>query len=138
MELKKKLLEYSKKLKNNNFTFLDSVSKEKVFSFIEISNYSIINLKKSNDFKNVIPSKIFENVALYKPVLLGVEGESKKLIENYNVGIAYEPENSKSFLKAISEVQNLNKKLFKKNCDKMINDFDRNKIAEELIKFIKS
>ena len=133
---KQNLLKYSKTLDSNNFTFLDSVTKSEISWYIDISDYSLVNLKKSNDFKNVIPSKIFENIAMYKPILLGVEGESKELIEKYNVGIAFEPENTKSFINAIYEIENINKKVFTVNCDKMLNDFNRNEIAEKMINFL--
>jgi hypothetical protein len=95
-----------------------------------------VNLKKSDEFKNVIPSKIFENIAMYKPILLGVEGESKKLIEDYEVGVCFEPENQESFLNAIDDIQSINIESFTGNCNKMLADFDRNNIAENLIKFI--
>ena len=133
---KESLIEYSKTLNSKNFTFLNSVKKSKIPFYIEISDYSLVNLKKSNDFKNVIPSKIFENIAMYKPILLGVEGESKKLINNYGVGVCFIPENQASFLESINEIQKLNMESFKINCDKMVVDFDRNNIAENLINFI--
>ena len=55
--------------------------KSEIVKYIKISDAAIINLKRSNTFKNVIPSKIFENVALKVPILLGLEGESKDLIK---------------------------------------------------------
>ena len=133
---KENLKKYSRTLNSKNFTFLESVMKREIPLYIEISDYSLVNLKKSDDFKNVIPSKIFENIAMYKPILLGVEGESKKLIEEYRVGVCFEPENKESFLNALFNIQNLDRDSFKVNCNKMLMDFDRNKIAENLIKFI--
>lgn len=133
---KQNILEYSKTLDSNNFTFLDSVPKNEIPLYIDLSDYSLVNLKKSNEFKNVIPSKIFENIAMYKPILLGVEGESKKLIEKYKVGIAFEPENTESFINAISEIEQTNQKDFIANCDKMLLDFNRSQIAEKMINFL--
>jgi glycosyltransferase involved in cell wall biosynthesis len=133
---KKKLLAFSKSLKINNFTFLDSISKQDVIKYISISDYSLVNLKKSDEFLNVIPSKIFENIALYKPILLGVEGEAKQLIDYYNVGVSFEPENSDSFINAIDNIQKIDFHKFKKNCNKMVQDFDRDLIAEKMINFI--
>ena len=104
--------------------------------YIDISDYSLVNLKKSNEFKSVIPSKIFENIAMYKPIFLGVEGEAKELIEKYKVGIAFEPENTDSFINAISEIEQINHEDFIANCDTMLKDFNRNKIAEKMINFI--
>ena len=133
---KQNLLEYSKTLESNNFTFLESVSKNEMPLYIGISDFSLVNLKKSVEFENVIPSKIFENIAMYKPILLGVEGESKKLIENYKVGVAFEPENAQSFINAIHEIQKINRKDFILNCDEMLKDFNRVKIAEKMINFL--
>ena len=133
---KQNLIEYSKTLHLKNFTFLESVTKSEIPLYIEISDYSLVNLKKSDEFKNVIPSKIFENIAMYKPILLGVEGESKKLIDDYEVGVCFEPENIESFLNALCDIQKLDRESFKVNCNKMLADFDRNNIAENLIKFI--
>ena len=133
---KENLIKYSKTLHSKNFTFLESVTKSEIPLYIEMSDYSLVNLKKSDEFKNVIPSKIFENIAMYKPILLGVEGESKKLIDDYEVGVCFEPENKESFFNAIKDIQKLERELFKVNCNKMLADFDRNNIAENLIKFI--
>ncbi|MDB0069459.1 glycosyltransferase family 4 protein [Flavobacteriaceae bacterium] len=133
---KQNLINYSKKLHSKNFTFLESVTKSEIPLYLEISDYSLVNLKKSDEFKNVIPSKIFENIAMYNPILLGVEGESKKLIDDYHVGVCFEPENKESFLNAIYDIQKLDRESFKVNCNKMLADFDRNIIAENLIKFI--
>tara|TARA_Y100001954_G_scaffold169105_1_gene179696 strand:+ start:621 stop:1832 length:1212 start_codon:yes stop_codon:yes gene_type:complete len=133
---KEKLIEYSIKLELKNCTFIESVTKSEIPLYIDISDYCLVNLKKSNEFKNVIPSKIFENIAMNKPILLGVEGESKKLINDYEVGVCFEPENEESFFNAIKNIQKLDKKLFKLNCNKMLVDFDRNNIAKNLIKFI--
>lgn len=133
---KKKLIAFSKSLKVNNFTFLNSMPKQDVLNYISISDYSLVNLKKSDEFLNVIPSKIFENVALYKPILLGVEGEAKQLIEYYDVGFSFEPENSESFINAIDNIQKIDFHKFKKNCNKMVQDFDRDMMAEKMINFI--
>ena len=133
---KENLIKYSKTLNSKNFTFLESVTKSEIPLYIEMSDYSLVNLKKSDEFKNVIPSKIFENIAMYKPILLGVEGESKKLIDHYEVGVCFDPENKESFFNAIKDIQKLDRDSFKVNCNKMLADFDRNNIAENLIKFI--
>ena len=133
---KQNLIKYSKTLHSKNFTFLESVTKSEIPLYIDISDYSLVYLKKSDEFKNVIPSKIFENIAMYKPILLGVEGESEKLIDDYEVGVCFEPENKESFFNAIKDIQKLDRDSFKVNCNKMLTDFDRNNIAENLIKFI--
>ena len=43
----------SSSLEKKNFTFLDSVPKNKIIDFISLSDYALVNLKRSNEFKNV-------------------------------------------------------------------------------------
>jgi glycosyltransferase involved in cell wall biosynthesis len=79
----------------DNVYFLDSRPKKEVIPFISISDVAVIPLKKLDLFRGAIPSKIFENLALKKPILLGVEGEAKELlIESGNAGLAFIPEDA--------------------------------------------
>ena len=134
---KRELLDLKDKLKLSNVTFIDTLPKSKVHKYIHLSDYALVNLKKSDEFKNVIPSKIFENIAARKPILLGVDGESKKIIQDYNVGISYEPENEKEFLKALDQISLLSgSDQFELGCRKLLIDFDRSKIARQMGKFI--
>lgn len=70
------------------------VERKTVLSMIAACDVYWVPLKKLDLFKGAIPSKIFEPMALGKPVLLGVEGEARELfIDTGNAGVAYEPEN---------------------------------------------
>jgi hypothetical protein len=46
-----------------------------------IAAVSVVHLKRSRLFGTVIFSKIFESIAMEKPVLLGVQGEAAEVIE---------------------------------------------------------
>ena len=79
----------------DNVLFLDSRPKKEVIPFIHASDVAIIPLKRLDLFKGAIPSKIFENLALKKAILLGVEGEAKELlIDTGKAGLAFIPENA--------------------------------------------
>ena len=58
-----------------NVTMLPPVPKEEVSRYISITSAALVNLKKSPTFLTVLPSKIFENAAMQKPILLGVDGD---------------------------------------------------------------
>ena len=131
------------KQKNNlgltNVTLLDPVAKEQVSLYIQMSDYALVNLRKSEEFKNVIPSKIFENIAFKKPILLGVDGESREIIESFGVGVFYEPEDESLFLEALNKVESLNgSNVFNENCERLLEEFDREKIAKKMIEYINS
>lgn len=136
---KERIKNQVKRLKISNILFIDRMPKNEIYNYIKLSDLALVNLKKNDEFKKVIPSKIFENIALEKPILLGVEGEAKELIEKYNVGVAFEPENDEEFHSSIEKALELRSDInFKENCFNMINDFDRLKIAKEMISFIKN
>ncbi|HYW35127.1 MAG TPA: glycosyltransferase family 4 protein, partial [Balneolaceae bacterium] len=88
----------AKRLLLNNVRFLDPVPKKRVPAYLSVFDVALVPLKKSDTFKTVIPSKIFEAAAMRKPILLGVEGQAKKIIEKYKAGLCYEPENKEDFI----------------------------------------
>lgn len=91
---KQRLLEMKEKMGLLNVFFFDLVGKEEIPGLISSVDAAVIPLKKIDLFKGAIPSKIFENLAMKKPILLGVEGEAKDLfIDEGKCGIAFEPEN---------------------------------------------
>lgn len=75
--------------------FLELVSREVVPSYVDAVDVAVIPLKKMDLFLGAIPSKIFENLALGKPLLLSVDGEARKLfVDEGKAALYIEPENS--------------------------------------------
>ena len=115
------------------FAILNSIPKESVPSYINAIDLSLIHLKKCDTFKNVIPSKIFENAAMAKTILLGVEGESKTILEKYNLGLSFEPGNFSSFISALDKSE-----LFiSEKRDEFLREFSRNNQAIKMYKLLK-
>ncbi|MFI1772649.1 glycosyltransferase family 4 protein [Thalassobellus citreus] len=131
---KEELLQLKEVLKLHNVTMLPSVKKSEVASYISILDIALVNLKNTNTFKHVLPSKIFELGAMEKPILLGVEGEAKKLIESYNVGVSFIPENEVDFIKKLKEIQV--KSFDKENFKCLKKDFNRKNLAKKMLDFI--
>ncbi|MFK2819105.1 glycosyltransferase family 4 protein [Flavobacteriaceae sp. LMIT009] len=134
---KEELQQLKVDLNLSNVTMLGIVSKAEIKDYISILDVALVNLKKSKTFTSVIPSKIFENAAMHKPILLGVEGESKSLIEDYNIGLTYEPENEKEFVKKVEEIH-LYKDSFSGNFERIKKDFDRKILAQKMLAFVKN
>ena len=131
---KQNLIEKAKTLNLNNVTFLPFVSKAEIKNYISLADVALVNLKRSDTFKSVIPSKIFENACMLKPILLGVEGESKEIIDNYHAGITFTPENKISFHKALNALMNpISYAKFQNGCKKLTEDFNRLKLADDML-----
>ena len=58
----------------------------------------------------VIPSKIFESMALKKPIIAGLIGESLAIINESKSGISIKPENFQSLINGINYLENNPKK----------------------------
>jgi len=82
--------------------FQPNMQKSKIPSLIKTCDAYLVPLKKLELFKGAIPSKLFEPLALAKPILLGVDGEARELfIEEGKAGLYFEPENDTELIKQI-------------------------------------
>ena len=136
---KKSIQEMAKELKLTNVTFLPPVSKSEVADYLGLTDAVLVPLKKSDTFKTVIPSKIFEAAAMQKPILLGVDGQAREVVEEYNAALYFEPENKDAFLKAVNEIKS-NKKLYNsiQDGEKLLaKSYDRNTLAEKMLVYLK-
>ncbi|MBX3349516.1 MAG: glycosyltransferase family 4 protein [Nitrospira sp.] len=92
------------KLGLDNVLMLDQQPKEQMPWLWALSDVSLILLKKSDLFKTVIPSKIFESMAMEKPIILGVEGESADIVRAADAGYCIEPENTEELVTRLIEL----------------------------------
>ncbi|MFK7812759.1 MAG: glycosyltransferase family 4 protein [Maribacter sp.] len=133
---KENLLKFKEKLRLTNVTMLPPVAKKEVKEYISILDVGLVNLKKSNTFKSVLPSKIFELSGMHKPILIGVEGEAQKLVQDYGVGMAFEPENTTDFVAKVEDIFKSNS-IEESNYSNILKDFDRNALASKMLRFLK-
>lgn len=61
----------------------------------------LILLRRNDLFKKVLPSKMFEAMAMECPIVLGVEGEAKELLYAAGAGIAITPESAEELAAAV-------------------------------------
>ena len=54
---------------------------------LALTDVSFIHLVNTPIFETVIPSKIFEAMATRTPIILGVKGEAKEIIEEYLLSV---------------------------------------------------
>lgn len=78
-------------LELDNVIFVDTVGKDDVVRHWSLLDATVIHLRKSEAFKSVIPSKMFEGMSMGIPVLLGVEGEAAQIMRDAGAGLMFEP-----------------------------------------------
>jgi colanic acid biosynthesis glycosyl transferase WcaI len=87
-----------------NLRFLDQQPREKIPDFISASDACLVLLKKTDVFKTVIPTKMLEFMSCARPVILGVDGQARQIIEDAGAGLIIEPENAEALVKAINKL----------------------------------
>lgn len=98
---REKLLAARERLGLDNVLMLPQQPKTMVPRLLALSDATMVLLKKSDLFKTVIPSKMFEAMAMERSLIFGVEGESRAIFESAECGIAIEPENERELAEAV-------------------------------------
>ncbi len=98
------LQQRAKEMQLANVVFLASVPRSEVADYWSLLDIAIIHLKKTPLFETVIPSKLFECMAMGLPVLHGVAGESAAIVEREGCGLTFPPEDAMALA---SDIQRL-------------------------------
>lgn len=137
---KERLMGLKQELGLKNVVFLNGVTKSEMPVILHSIDASIVPLKKLPLFLGAIPSKIFEVLAMRKPVLLGVDGEARNLFVNQgNCALYFTPESSNELAERIEELTSnpaLCKQLGDNGYSYVAENFNRDKIAEKFEKFL--
>ncbi|WMN12466.1 glycosyltransferase family 4 protein [Marivirga salinae] len=137
---KKLLVQRAKELNLDNVQFLDPVPKSEIVKYWALADFALIPLKQDDTFKTVIPSKIFEAAAMRKPILLGVDGQAREIMEEYDAGLFFEPGNFDDFnvkLNRLIEEPELKDKI-KNNCSKLAEAYNRQTLAKTMLDHLKA
>src|SRR4051794_36509129 len=75
----------------DHVTFTGLVPRERIPDYLAASDISLVTLKRSDVFKTVLPSKMFESMAAARPIVLAVDGEARETLERSSGGLATAP-----------------------------------------------
>src|SRR5262249_29552314 len=89
---RKRLLALRDQLSLENVTMLAQQPKELMPQIWALSDASLVVLRKLPLFETVIPSKIFESMAMGRPIILGVGGEARAIVEEGQAGLVIHPQ----------------------------------------------
>jgi glycosyltransferase involved in cell wall biosynthesis len=103
---KPKLIDAARSEGLDNITFVESVPKSQINDFLNASDVCTAVLKRCDTFKTVYPNKVFDYMAAAKPIIIGIDGVARKLIEEAGAGVYVESENPKAFVEAINTMKN--------------------------------
>lgn len=136
---KAKLKDQAKAMQLQNVMFLDPVAKAEVFKYIAASDMGASVLKKVDTFKTVYSNKTFDYMACKTPILMAIDGVSRKLVEDAQAGVYVEPENPEEFGAKIREYLNDSERVRTEGENGYLfakQNFDRKVLADKYIAYL--
>ena len=119
---------------------LPAVPRREVPGLLAAADISAVVLRDSPTFAGVLPSKIFEAMAMRRPILLGVRGEARALVEEAHAGIAFTPGDPAALLTSLRALADLGVAgrlaLGATARAHVLTHHDRNRQAEQLARFL--
>jgi glycosyltransferase involved in cell wall biosynthesis len=120
-----------------NLRFVDQQPRKKIPAYICASDVCLVPLKKTELFKTVLPTKMLEFMSCARPVVLGVDGQARAILEEAKGGLAIEPENVDALVTAILYLagnRGLAEELGRNGRDFIVRRFSRQQTAENYIR----
>jgi glycosyltransferase involved in cell wall biosynthesis len=127
----------SREMGNSNVLFRDSVPHEEMPDYFAALDMFLVHLKPHPVFKTVIPSKIFEAMAMGTPILCALEGEGARVVSESGAGVCIPPGNATVMAETISRLSNQPdelKQMGKAGRKAAIEKFSRRLKAEECLR----
>jgi colanic acid biosynthesis glycosyl transferase WcaI len=124
-----------------NVRVLDQQPREKIPAFISASDACLVLLKKTDVFKTVIPTKMLEFMSCARPVIVGVDGQAREIVEAADAGLTIDPENAGALTQAIQTLEanrSLGIELGKKGRDYILQNLSRAYTAKKYIEVLES
>ncbi len=88
-----------------NVHFKGLVKKAEIPHYLATADICLVHLRKDPLFETVLPSKLFEAMAMAKPVILGVRGSAAELLASAQAGIPIEPEDSRQLVETLNSLK---------------------------------
>jgi glycosyltransferase involved in cell wall biosynthesis len=119
--------------------FTGQQPKERVPAILASSGACLVHLKKCELFATVIPSKIFETMAMGRPIIMGVQGPARDIVVQSGAGLEMIPESAESLLERVTTLADdrpLALRLGQAARRRVLADFNRDVLAERLLHLV--
>jgi len=119
-----------------NVRFLGEEPRHRMPEYHALADCLLVLLRKADYFRRVIPSKIFVAMGMARPIVIGVEGESRDIIETAGAGIGVDPENPQAVADGIGQLRRLKRdgrldEMGQRGRRYVARHFDRDALAQE-------
>jgi glycosyltransferase involved in cell wall biosynthesis len=98
---KARLVEQARQQRLANVQFLDAVDRNEVRQFYALADVCLVPLRDVPLFETFIPSKMFEIMAMSRPIVASVSGETADILQQSGAAIVVRPEDSRAIAESI-------------------------------------
>ena len=98
---KEKLEGLAQKERLDNIRFLPQQPRDDIPLFITASDVCLVLLRKAELFTTVLPSKMLEFMACGRPVVLGVDGQAREIMDQAQAGVWINPGDPEALVQAV-------------------------------------
>ncbi|OLQ86171.1 glycosyltransferase WbuB [Vibrio panuliri] len=137
---KNTIVQLASKKKLTNVVFIERQTKEMMPSLWSVCDVAMVPLVNKDLFKTVIPSKIFECMAMGIPMILSVpEGEATSIVRKSGAGLVVESESAEQIKTAILTLyeDEIALKTLKENCLDNAPNYSRDISADKMLSILK-
>ncbi len=103
---RKALMDQATNHRLENVTFVEQQSREDIQTFMSASDALLVILKNHPLFHMTIPSKLFDSMAMQRPILAGVDGEVRKIVEIARSGLYFDSDSAVELVRRIGQMKN--------------------------------
>jgi len=138
---RQRLLKRKEKEGLDNVVMLGQQPKDRMPDIWAITGASLVLLRDRPVFRTVIPSKIFESMAMRRPIILGVRGEVEQIVREAGAGLCITPENGQELaqsMRALAYNDERSAAFGRSGRDYVVKHFDRSKLAREYAELLTS
>jgi colanic acid biosynthesis glycosyl transferase WcaI len=84
-----------------NVHLLPALPRERIPALLRATDVCLVLLRRSPVFETVIPTKMLEFMACARPIVIGVDGQARHIVEEAGAGVFVEPEDGAALAEAV-------------------------------------
>jgi glycosyltransferase involved in cell wall biosynthesis len=126
------LEQQARDLKLDNVVFTGLVAKDQIDAVLASCDACLVHLRGTELFGTVIPSKVFEMLAMQMPIIMGVRGQAQQIVLDASGGVAMTPDDPQSLLDCL-EVVAQRREIYARGREYVRRHFDRTALAQRML-----
>jgi len=133
---RERLVERCRSMSLPNVRMMAQLPRDQMPTVWAASDAAIITLRPGPTFELVIPSKMFEAMAMKRPIILGVRGHALEIVEKGECGLAFTPGDASALANqvvALADDLSLRQRLGDNGFRLVKSNYDRDKLARKYL-----